>query len=202
MGKKSNKTSSKTVYGDTTTTNPYVTSHTTNKGTTSIFNPGSAYDSINKFVNSNLNSVLDSYLNPSLNTVTNQAKMNSFVDNLNAQTSKSIENNIVNSLSQRNMIRSSQASDMYKALAQANNSAVADYAKELLSTSQTDSAEVLKNLMLLYMNGYNALSDTQDQSLRTSQGNATKSSNGSGGGLNSSEAMNIAMQVAMLASSL
>ena len=82
MGKKSNKTSSKTVYGDTTTTNPYVTSHTTNKGTTSIFNPGSAYDSINKFVNSNLNSVLDSYLNPSLNTVTNQAKMNSFVDNI------------------------------------------------------------------------------------------------------------------------
>ena len=38
MGKKSNKTTSKTVYGNTTTTNPYVTSKTTNSGTTSKFN--------------------------------------------------------------------------------------------------------------------------------------------------------------------
>ena len=30
MGKKSNKTVSSTVYGNTTTTNPYVTSQTTN----------------------------------------------------------------------------------------------------------------------------------------------------------------------------
>ena len=35
MGKKSNKTTNKTVYGNTTTTNPYVTSQTNNNGTTS-----------------------------------------------------------------------------------------------------------------------------------------------------------------------
>ena len=202
MGKKSNKTTNKTVYGNTTTTNPYVSSQTTNKGTTSVFNPGSAYDSINKFVNSNLNPILDSYLNPSLDNVTNQAKMNSFVDNLNAQTSKNIENNIINPLSQRNMIRSSQASNMYKALAQANNDAIANYSNELLSTSQADTAEVLKNLMLMYMNGYNVLSDTQKQSLQTSQGNATKTSKSVESGMSMSDIMGMAMQMAMLASGL
>ena len=49
MGKKSKKTTSKTVYGNTTTTNPFVTSQTTNKGTTSTFNPGTAFDTVNKF---------------------------------------------------------------------------------------------------------------------------------------------------------
>lgn len=202
MGKKSNKTTSKTVYGNTTTTNPYVSSQTTNKGTTSVFNPGSAYDTVNNFVNSNMNSILDSYLNPSLDTVTNQAKMNSFINNLNTQTAKNVENNIVNPLSQRNMIRSSQAMDMYKALAQSNNDAIANYSKELLSTSQSDTAELMKNLMLMYMNGYNVLSDTQKQSLQTSQGNATKTSKSVESGMSMSDIMGMAMQMAMLASGL
>ena len=67
MGKKSSsKTTNKTVYGNTTTTNPYVTSQTTNNGTTSVFNKGTAYDAINNFVNSNMNKLLDEYLNPTL----------------------------------------------------------------------------------------------------------------------------------------
>lgn len=202
MGKKSTKTTNKTVYGNTNTVNPYVSSQTTNKGTATVFNPGSAYDTINNFVNTNMNSILDSYLNPTLNTVTNQAKMNSFIDNLNTQTSKNIENNIVNPLSQRNMIRSSQASDMYKALAQSNSDAVANYTNELLSTSQKDTAELLNNLMLLYMNGYNVLSDTQKQSLQASQGNATKTSKTVESGMSMSEMMNMALQMAMLASKL
>ena len=51
MGKKSSKTTNKTVYGNTTTTNPYVTSQTNNSRTATSFNQGSAFDSINKFVN-------------------------------------------------------------------------------------------------------------------------------------------------------
>ena len=53
MGKKSNKTTNKTVYGSTTTTNPYVTSQTNNSGTVTTFNPGTAYDTINNFVINN-----------------------------------------------------------------------------------------------------------------------------------------------------
>lgn len=202
MGKKSSKTTNKTVYGNTTTVNPYVSSQTTNKGTATAFNKGTAYDSINNFVNSNINSLLDSYLNPSLNTNVNQAKMDSFANNLNAQTIKNVENGIVNQLSQRNMIRSSQASDMYSSLAQSNSNAVANYADELLSNSQSETADALKTLMLMYMNGYNVLSDTQKQSLQASQGNSTKTSNSTNGGSSTSDIMQLAAQVAMMFASM
>lgn len=202
MGKKSSKTTNKTVYGDTTTLNPYVSSQTTNKGTVTTFNNGTAFDTVNNFVNANMDKLLDSYLNPSLNSVTNQSKMNSFMDSLNSQTQKNIENNIVNPLSNRNMLRSSQAGNMYNALAQANNSAIANYANELLGTTQSDMSSVLSNLMLMYMNGYNVLSDTQKQSLQASQGNATKTSNSVESGMSVSDMMNMAMQMAMLAANI
>lgn len=199
MGKKSTKTTNKTIYGNTTTTNPYVTSQTNNQGTTSVFNPNSAFNTINNYVNKNMGSLLDEYLNPSLNSVTNQAKMNSFVNALNSETAKTLENNIVNSLSNRNMIRSSQATDMYNNLAQSNASQIGAYANELLANSQSETAKVLSNLMLMYMNGYNALSDTQKQSLSTSQGNATKTQNTAESGMDMSQMAQMALQLAMLA---
>ena len=199
MGKKSTKTTNKTIYGNTTTTNPYVTSQTNNQGTTSVFNPNSAFNTINNYVNKNMGSLLDEYLNPSLNSVTNQAKMNSFVNALNSETAKTLENNIVNSLSNRNMIRSSQATDMYNNLAQSNASQIGAYANELLANSQSETAKVLSNLMLMYMNGYNALSETQKQSLSTSQGNAIKTQNTDESGMDMSQMAQIALQLAMLA---
>lgn len=199
MGKKSSKTNTKTVYGNTTTTNPFVTSQTTNKGTTSVFNPNTAFGSINNFVNKNMNSLLDEYLNPSLNTVTNQAKMNSFINALNSESTKSLENNIINPLSNRNMIRSSQATNLYDNLAQNNASQIGSYANELLANSQEETAKVLANLMMLYMNGYNAISDTQAQSLSTSQGNASKSQTTIQSDNLASQMMQMAMQVAVAA---
>ena len=192
MGKKSNKTTSKTVYGNTTTTNPFITSQTTNKGTTSNFNKGTAFDSINNFVNTNMNSLLDEYLNPSLNSVTNQAKMNAYINALNSESAKSLENNVINPLSNRNMIRSSQATDLYNNLAQSNAGQIGAYANELLANSQSETANVLTNLMLMYMNGYNAMADNQKQSLSTSQGNATRSQN-------ATESSNLANQLSQLA---
>ena len=199
MGKKSSKTNTKTVYGNTTTTNPFVTSQTTNKGTTSVFNPNTAFGSINNFVNKNMNSLLDEYLNPSLNTVTNQAKMNSFINALNSESTKSLENNIINPLSNRNMIRSSQATKLYDNLAQNNASQIGSYTNELLANSQEETAKVLANLMMLYMNGYNAVSDTQAQSLSTSQGNSSKSQTTIQSDNLASQMMLMAMQVAVAA---
>ena len=202
MGKKSNKTTSKTVYGNTTTTNPYVTSKTTNSGTTSKFNAGTAFDSINNFVNANMNSLLEQYLNPTLESVTNQAKLNSFTNTLNSQTAKNLENNIINPLSNRNMVRSSQATNLYNNLAQSNASAISDYANQLIAENQQNIGSMLANLMLLYMNGYNVLSDTQKQSLTTSQGNATQSQKSTESGISASEMTQLALQMAMLATGL
>ena len=119
MGKKS-KSSSRTVYGNTTTKNPYVTSVTTNKGTTSNFRSGTAFDTINNFLNGNISRMLDDYLNPNLNSVTNQARLNSFMNTLSNNSEKSLENDIINPLSRRNMVRSSQATNMYNNLARNN----------------------------------------------------------------------------------
>ena len=198
MGKKSNKTSSKTVYGSTTTTNPYVTSQTTNKGTVSVFNPGTAYDTLNNFVNTNTEKLLDEYLNPSLYSVTNQAKINSFMNSLNSQTNQNLENNIINPLSNRNMIRSSQATNMYNNLAQTNASQIAEYNNQLLANSQNETAKVIGNLLLWYLNGYNAIANNQQQSLATSQGNANKSQTVTNNSLmDTAQILQMAMQLAM-----
>jgi hypothetical protein len=196
MGKKS-KSTSQTVYGNTTTTNPYVTSQTSNNGTVTSFNQGTAFDSINNFVNSNMGKLLDEYLNPTLESTTNQAKLNSYINTLNTQTAQDLENNIINPLSNRNMVRSSQATNMYNNLAKNNASSISNYANELLANSQSDTASLLSNLMLLYMNGYSAVSDNQKQSLSTSQGNATTTQSSSSSGLDTSDIVNLALQLAV-----
>ena len=203
MGKKSSKTTAKTVYGNTTTTNPYVISQTNNGGTVSSFVKDSAFDTINNFVNNNIGNLLQEYLNPTLNSVTNQAKLNSFMNTLSGETARAMENNIINPLSKRNMVRSSQATDMYNRLAQNNASQVANYANELLAGSQKDTASLLSNLIMLYMNGYNVLNDTQKQSLSTSQGNASKTNTSSGTSmLDTSQMMQLATQMALIAAGL
>lgn len=173
MGKQSQTTTR--VYGNTTTSNPYATASTNNSGTTSAFAPGSALETIYNTVNKNMDSLLNDYLNPDLNSTTNQAKLNSFVNTLNNTTAANLENNIINPLSNRNMVRSSQATDLYKNLATSNTNATADFVNDLLSSSQENSAKIISNLLSAYMKGYDVISDMQKQSLNTSKGNATTS---------------------------
>ena len=173
MGKQSQTTS--TVYGNTTTSNPYASATTTNNGTVASLNDGTALSSIYNFVNKNVDSLLNEYQNPSLNSTTNQAKINSYVNTMNSQTRKNLENNIINPLSNRNMVRSSQATDMYKNLSSTNVNAFASFLNDLLANSQTETGNVLNNLMNQYQKGYDVISDMQKQSLNTSKGNATTS---------------------------
>ena len=201
MGKKSQKTTTNTIYGNTTTTNPYAYAKTDNSGTVSGFQNGTALNSVYNFVNSSIDSLLNEYLNPNLNSTTNKAKLNSFVNTLNAQTKNSLENNIVNQLSKRNMIRSSQATDLYKNLSSQNISAIADFANNLLANSQDNTAKMLTNLLAYYMQGANYLANMQNQSLRTSQGNSSRTiENGSGN--NSSEILQAIVPIIMNAASL
>ena len=186
MGKKSKGTSSQTVYGKTTTKNPYATASTNNNGTTAAFRKGTAFDTIYNVVNNNISSLLDEYLNPSLNSVTNQAKLREYTNNLNQQARNSLENTIINPLSERNMVRSSQATDMYKNLSNQTTSALDEYISNLIADSQDNSAKMLNNLLAAYLSGYNLISEMQNQSLRTSSGNSTRTNTvGSDGGYNS-----------------
>ena len=125
MGGSSQKTTQKTTLGKTTTANPYVVSKTNNKGTTSNFVQGSAFDTINNFVN-------------------------------------------------RNMLRSSQATNMYKNLSNNINDNISNYTNELLANSQDRSVNMINQLLSAYLNGFDVLNSNQQQSLNTSLSNATR----------------------------
>ena len=121
---------------------------------------------------------------------------------MNSQSAKHLENNIINPLSNRNMIRSSQATNMYNNLALNNANMIGSFANDLLANSQAETAKVLANLMLLYMNGYGAILDNQKQSLLTSQGNASTTQANGQSGTNYSDIMQMALKVAMSSSGL
>jgi len=163
------KSSSSTTYKDTTTKNPYVTSTTTNKGTTTTLQPNTALSSVYDFTNANIDKLLNEYLNPSMDTAVNKAKMNQF----NKTQRQNLENNIIAPLAGRNMIRSSQATDLYNNL----SNQAADYTNSLLANSQSDTANIINNLMNYALQGYNVISGNQAQSLQTSSGNATTTGN-------------------------
>ena len=95
------------------------------------------------------------------------------------QTYKNLENNIINPLSNRNMVRSSQATDLYKNLSDQNASSLSSYINDLLADSQENTASMMNNLLAAYMQGYNVISDMQNQSLQTSAGNGTTTTNSS-----------------------
>lgn len=179
-GGSKSKSSSTTTYKNTTTSNPYVTSTTNNSGTTTTLQPNTALSSIYNFTNANIDNLLNEYLNPSYDSAVNQAKMNYFTRNLNDTTRQNLENNIIAPLSERNMIRSSQATDMYNNLAKQNNRAIADYADNLLASSQNETGNIINNLINMALQGYNVISGNQAQSLQTSAGNANKTGTSSG----------------------
>ena len=164
--------------GNTTTTNPYVTSTTNNGGTTTSLAPNTAYSSIYNFTNQNMDKLLNDYLNPSVDSDQNKALLEAYTRNLNSQSRTALENNVINPLQQRGMIRSSQATDLYNQLARQQNDKISDYTAQLIGDSQNNTANVINNLMNLVGQGYNVISGNQAQSLQTSGSNGTTNSQG------------------------
>lgn len=149
--------------------NPFFTTKTDKDGNTvSNFTNGSAGQTAYNFVNNNISSLLDQYLNPTLNSTTNKAKLNAF----NKQQQSNLQNNIINPLARNNMIRSSQATNMYNNL----SNQAADYANELLANSQNDTANMINTLMNMYTNAYNGIASEQDTNINTALGSGTTTS--------------------------
>ena len=164
--------------GNTSTVNPYVTSITNNGGTSTSLAPNTAFSSIYNFTNQNMDKLLNDYLNPTVDNAQNQALLQAYTKNLNNQSRTALENNIINPLTQRGMLRSSQAADLYNQLARQQNDNVADYTAQLIGNSQNNTANVINNLMNLVGQGYNVISGNQAQSLQTSGSNGTTHSQG------------------------
>lgn len=171
--KSSSNSSSSTTYKKTTTVNPYVTSVTDNNGTTTTLNDGTAYKSIYDYMNKNMDELLEEYRNPTIDTPTNQALLQHYTEQLNKESKKALENSIINPLTNRNMIRSSQATNMYNHLADSMNDSISNYTASLLENSQNNVGNMINLLMNAYLQGHNAVNGNQAQSLQTSAGNAT-----------------------------
>ena len=90
------------------------------------------------------------------------------------------------------MIRSSQATNMYKNLSNKLSDSVASYANELLSNSRSETASMLATLLGAYMDGFNVINANQNTSLSTSKGNASSSGVNTSLSSNSSNASDIA----------
>ena len=112
-----------------------------------------------------------------MDTPTNQALLQNYTDKLNKQSREALENNIINPLANRNMVRSSQATNMYNHLADSMNESIADYTANLLANSQENTGNMINLLMNAYLQGHNAVNGNQALSLQTSAGNATTTGN-------------------------
>lgn len=174
IDKNKSKTSSisKTKYGNTSTTNPYITSKTTNKGTETSFAQGSGADTFNQFYNNYIGTLLNDLVNPNANNVRNQAMSNAYANNLNKMSANNLESTI-NNLGNRGLIRSSVANDMYNKLNKENANNIADYNASIMADNQNNSSNLFNTLMNAYLQGWNIVSGNQAQSLDTSRGNAT-----------------------------
>lgn len=174
MGKGSSSSSNSTtenMYGNTTTTNPFFTSKTDSKGnTTTSFKNGTAGATAYNYVNKNIGSLLDNYLNPSLNNTTDQAKLAQFKKTMGETAEQQMQNNIINPLVRNNMVRSSQATNMYNNMYNQMNDSIADYTNNLLADSQNNTWSMINNLMNLYSQGYQGANSNQNTSLNASSG--------------------------------
>lgn len=168
-GSKDTTSTSITQMKGTSQNNPYFnTSTNANGDTNSSFKAGSAGETTYNFVNKNISQLLDNYLNPSLDNPTNQAKLAMF----NKAQQQNLQNNIISPLTQNNMLRSSQATNMYNNL----SNQAADYTNQLIAENQSDTWNMINNLMNLYTQGYTGLSNDQTLGINASLGTGTTSS--------------------------
>lgn len=168
-GGKETTTTSYTQMRGSSQNNPYFSTKTNANGdTTSSFKSGTAGETAYNFVNNNISQLLNNYLNPSLNSVTNQAKMATF----NKAQQENLQNNIINPLTRNNMIRSSQATNLYNNL----SNQAADYANQLIADDQANTWNMINNLMNLYTQGYTGISNEQSQGINASLGTGSTSS--------------------------
>lgn len=158
--------------------NPYTTVITNSSGTTADFNDNTWFGDINNYANANAKDLLEEWRNPNLNSTTNQAKINMYNKEMGKNLNNALENNIIAPLSQRNMIRSSQATDLYKGLSNSMADKYDDFINNLLANSQENTGKMIDQLTNWYMQGQNVLNQDIQNSINHANGNATSTTIG------------------------
>ena len=169
-----------TVHNPVYSNNPYSTVYTdANGNTTANFNEGTGFKTVYDYTNANMGDLLNEWRNPSLDTTTNQARIKAYNKTMNENALNNLENNIINPLSQRNMIRSSQATQLYKGLNDSLIDAYDNFTTDLLANSQKETGNMIDQLQNWYMQGQQALNQDIQNNLNVYNGNGVTYKTGS-----------------------
>ena len=148
-------------YQSFTAQNPYASAYMNQFGSGFSLNP--FLTSQNQFIEQTVPTLYTNLLNPSLNNPIYQARTQAFTNALNTQSKNAFENNIINPLSKRRMLRSSLLNDLSNNLQKNQTAQVADFNTNQIANSLNDTQSLINFLMNQYGNnanyGYNTLSN-------------------------------------------
>ena len=165
MGNTSSNTQ-KPSYSTVTSSNPYATAVSNGLGSFYTLNPFLTRQ--NKAIENAVPQLYQRLANPSLDDPVSKARTNAFTKSLNAQSTQAFENNIINPLSQRRMLRSSLVNDLANNLQANQTSQIADFDTKQLANSLSDSQSLINFYMNQYKNNANYGLNTLGQNTKDS----------------------------------
>ena len=176
-------TPQKPSYATVTSSNPYATAVSNGFGSFYTLNPFLTKQ--NKTIEAAVPQLYQRLANPTLNDPVSKARTQAFTKSLNTQSKQAFENNIINPLSQRNMLRSSLVNDLANNLQANQTSQIADFDTKQLANSLSDSQSLINFYMNHYRNnanyGLNTISQNNKDSSSINSYNLNGLSGGAGG---------------------
>lgn len=136
------------AYTSTTSSNPYATGTNTSKGSSYTLNP--YMSGANQFIESNMPGLYNQLINPSLANPVTKARSDLFYNQFNKDSSKAFENNLINPLAQRGMLRSSAMNDLSNSFANSQNEQISNFNNQLIANNTADTNAIINQLMNLY----------------------------------------------------
>ena len=140
-------------YASTTSTNPYATGKANSSG--SSYELNDFLTNTNKYVESSMPGLYTQLLNPSLDNATTKARSDLFYKTFNEDSTKAFENNLINPLSSRNMVRSSTMNDLSNKFQKDQTDTISNFNDQLIANNTTDTTNLINTLMNLYLTGAN-----------------------------------------------
>ena len=168
----------------TTSTSPYATATSTKNGTTVKLND--FLTNTNAWVESSMPGLYNQLLNPSLDNPVTKAKSDLFNQSFSEASNRAFENNLINPLSNRNMVRSSAATNMYNNFAKDQNDTISQFNNQLIADNTQDTSNLINQLMNIYLLGANL----SNQAVSTAQKQSNQVSNYQLGAWNSEQQAN------------
>ena len=152
--------SKKPEYQTFASKNPYATAFMSKFGSAYALNP--FLESQNRLIEQSVPTLYNQLLNPNYESQASLAKAKAFENTLKTQSNLSFENDIINPLSERRMLRSSLLNDLLNNLQNTQTTQIANFKNEELANK----SEEVQNLINFFMNQYKINASFGQQALK------------------------------------